>query len=105
LPSTITLLPPLGYRRFLGLVRHAKLVVTDSGGLQEEAAYLGVPTLVVRDNTERPYIVDSGIARLTQMNRIAATGAELLNAGIKFPYRDRWTDGKSGERIAEFLAK
>lgn len=107
LPSTLILLPPLGYRKFLGLARHAKLIVTDSGGLQEEAAYLGVPTLIVRDNTERPYIIASGIARLAGISgeRIAAMGADLLRAGIRAPYRDSWTDGHAGERIAELLSR
>lgn len=62
----IRLIEPLGYVQFMGVVTHAALVVTDSGGLQEETTYLGIPCLTVRPNTERPITVTEGSNRLVK---------------------------------------
>jgi UDP-N-acetylglucosamine 2-epimerase (non-hydrolysing) len=60
----ITLLPPLDYLPMVHLMRHAELVLTDSGGIQEEATSLGIPTLVLREVTERPEGVEAGVLKL-----------------------------------------
>jgi UDP-N-acetylglucosamine 2-epimerase (non-hydrolysing) len=97
-------LEPLGYLDFLCLMQHATLVVTDSGGIQEETTYLRVPCVTVRNNTERPVTVTSGT------NTIAGTTKEGIRRAVKKSlegYRhaeipDYW-DGKAAERIVKVL--
>ncbi|RYE70869.1 MAG: UDP-N-acetylglucosamine 2-epimerase (non-hydrolyzing), partial [Oxalobacteraceae bacterium] len=71
-PPSLQLLPPLPYQAFLSLWSEAALVITDSGGLQEETTALGVPCLTVRENTERPVTVEMGT------NRLAGTDADTV---------------------------
>ena len=105
--QTVRLLPPLGYHETLSLVAHAALVVTDSGGLQEETTVLGIPCLTVRPNTERPVTVSEGTNQLVASTR-AALGAAVESAlggsgavpGIRRP--ELW-DGHAGERIVEAI--
>lgn len=73
--SRLKLLEPLGYLDFLSLQEHAALVLTDSGGIQEESTYLGVPCLTVRPNTERPVTISMGTNQL-----VATESAALVNA-------------------------
>jgi UDP-N-acetylglucosamine 2-epimerase (non-hydrolysing) len=97
--------PPLGYLDFLGLLADARLVVTDSGGIQEETTVLGVPCLTVRERTERPVTVTSGTNRVigTSSERLVAEAVAALSAPRE-PTRlpERW-DGHAGERIAAHL--
>src|SRR5262249_59688750 len=67
----VCLLPPLDYHRFVHLMRRAHLILTDSGGIQEEAPSLGKPVLVLRDRTERPEAVASGTAEMVSGTRDA----------------------------------
>lgn len=78
--ANVFLLEPLSYMPFVALMERAALILTDSGGIQEEAPALGKPVLVMRDTTERPEAVDAGVARLvgTHADRIVAAVAELL---------------------------
>ena len=95
--------PPLGYLEFMGLVRGAAAVATDSGGVQEETTLLRVPCLTVRPNTERPITITSGSNRLI-------TSAELASAVLKAcddgPYTGElpplW-DGHAGVRIGRII--
>jgi len=100
-PSRVLMLPPLRYLDFLGLMAHARLVATDSGGVQEEAAALGLPCLTLRPSTERPATIDAGGNRLV-------TPAGLAEAVLSPPGRARpiplW-DGKAGERMRAHLAE
>ncbi len=64
LPATVTVIPPTGYLEFIALEASARLVLTDSGGVQEETTVLGVPCLTLRDNTERPVTVTEGTNQL-----------------------------------------
>lgn len=103
--GSLRLLDPMGYLEMVGLVASAALVVTDSGGLQEETSYLGVPCLTVRRNTERPVTCTLGTNRLVApdgaMLRDAARAA--LATGRREPRPiERW-DGKAAERIAAVL--
>ena len=95
---------PLPYRSFLGLMANARVVVTDSGGIQEETTALGVPCLTLRRNTERPITVDEGTNQLVEPE--PAEFDHALNAadGRRRRVPELW-DGHTGERIAEDLAK
>jgi UDP-N-acetylglucosamine 2-epimerase len=105
----IRLLPPLGYVPFLSLMRRSYLILTDSGGVQEEAPSLGVPVLVLRKTTERPEAAEAGLARIigTDPNAVVRHVEELLADG--HAYRRMATavnpygDGRASERIAEVL--
>jgi UDP-N-acetylglucosamine 2-epimerase (non-hydrolysing) len=103
--ARITLLPPQGYLEMLGLMKSAKVVVTDSGGIQEETTALGVPCLTVRENTERPITIEKGTNTLVGIDPkdiLAAFQDVLLTGGKAGRIPDLW-DGKAGERIAQIL--
>jgi UDP-N-acetylglucosamine 2-epimerase (non-hydrolysing) len=105
-PRGLVLLPPLGYLDFLGLTAEARMVLTDSGGLQEETTILGVPCLTLRENTERPITVTHGTNVLvgTDPERIVAEARAVLEGRVKEPRIPRYWDGRAGERIADALA-
>lgn len=101
----MVLLPPQGYLEMLGLMAQATVVLTDSGGLQEETTALGVPCLTLRENTERPITVDQGTNTLVGSDRAAILqGVEEVLAGRGKQGRvpELW-DGMAAERIAEDL--
>lgn len=98
-------LPPLGYLEMLGLMQRARLVLTDSGGVQEETTALGVPCLTLRENTERPITVTEGTNTVVGINpdRILTAAREVLTGGGKAGrIPERW-DGHAAERIAAVL--
>ncbi len=98
-------LPPQGYLETLGLIREATLVITDSGGIQEETTALGVPCLTMRENTERPVTVEEGTNVVVGRNRslILQCVAEILAGhGKRGRVPDLW-DGRASERIAAHL--
>jgi UDP-N-acetylglucosamine 2-epimerase (non-hydrolysing) len=104
---SIALLPPAGYLEMLGLMRSARMVVTDSGGIQEETTALGVPCLTVRDNTERPITVTDGTNTLvgTDPARVLAAFRHTLATGGKAGRVPHLWDGHSASRIAAVLAE
>ncbi|CAL95894.1 non-hydrolyzing UDP-N-acetylglucosamine 2-epimerase [Azoarcus olearius] len=99
-------LPPQGYLEMLGLMAGAKLVLTDSGGIQEETTALGVPCLTIRDNTERPITVEQGTNTLvgTDPSAILEAAAAVLDGGGKGGRVPELWDGHTAERIAAHLA-
>jgi UDP-N-acetylglucosamine 2-epimerase (non-hydrolysing) len=105
----ITLLPPLDYLPMVHLMKHAKLILTDSGGLQEEAPSLGVPVLVMRETTERPEGVEAGTLKLigTETSRIVQEAKRLLDDPIAYTKMAKavnpYGDGHAAERIIEAL--
>lgn len=103
----IALLPAQGYLEMLGLMAGARLVLTDSGGLQEETTALGVPCLTLRANTERPITVDYGTNTLVGGDRSAILGAvdEIVAGGGKRGRLPEFWDGHAAERIAADLAQ
>ena len=103
----LLLLDPLGYLEFLGLQRQAALVITDSGGVQEESTYLQVPCITVRENTERPITVEVGTNVLVgqDMARLRTTVDEILNETFKTGAIPPLWDGKAAERIADVIGK
>ena len=98
----IVCLPPLGYLEMLGLMRDARLVLTDSGGIQEESTALGVPCLTLRENTERPVTVSVGTNTLagTQPASIVALARGMLETGGKRGAMPPLWDGHAAERVA-----
>lgn len=103
-PAGLELLPPLPYLEMLGLVRDAGLVLTDSGGLQEETTYLGVPCITVRPNTERPITCTHGTNQLVAPRCDAIIAAARAARARRDHHRpiERW-DGHTAERIAQVL--
>jgi UDP-N-acetylglucosamine 2-epimerase (non-hydrolysing) len=104
-PAGIKFIEPLGFLEFLVLESKAKLIITDSGGIQEEASILHIPCVTVRDNTERPETIDAGINILagTEPQKILAAVQELLAKEHQWPAI--FGDGHAGERIIENLVK
>jgi UDP-N-acetylglucosamine 2-epimerase (non-hydrolysing) len=96
---------PVGYLEFLAMQRDATAVITDSGGIQEETTYLGVPCLTVRENTERPVTVTLGTNILVgrDMQRLQAEIARILEGGAKHGQIPPLWDGQAAERIADIL--
>jgi UDP-N-acetylglucosamine 2-epimerase (non-hydrolysing) len=99
----IALIPPVGYLEMLGLTAEAKLVLTDSGGLQEESTALGVPCFTLRENTERPITIEEGTNSLIGPNpeRLKSAFADLLATGGKAGRVPELWDGKAATRIAQ----
>lgn len=106
-PRGIFLMEPVGYLEFLALQKNALAVVTDSGGIQEETTFLGVPCLTLRENTERPITLDVGT------NLLVGRDMELLKFELRKAVAGKgkrgsipplW-DGRAGERIAEILKR
>jgi UDP-N-acetylglucosamine 2-epimerase (non-hydrolysing) len=97
----VLVVDPLGYVEFMSLVRGAALVVTDSGGIQEETTILGVPCLTLRPNTERPITISHGTNRLVEPEDVVAAAREVLSSARSFPAGPPplW-DGAAGDRIA-----
>jgi len=102
LPPRVRAVEPLEYLDFLRATASADLVLTDSGGVQEEACILGVPCVTMRDNTERPETVDVGANRLSscEPERIERSVAEMLDAG---EWENPFGDGDAAERILDAL--
>jgi len=103
----IQLCAPLGYLDFLALQQHAALVITDSGGIQEETTYLQVPCLTVRENTERPITVTLGTNQLVgqDMPRLQSAALRILCGEIKTGRIPPLWDGQAARRIAQDLAE
>ena len=104
--KSLTLIDPLGYIDFLSLTSHAKLILTDSGGLQEESTALGIPCLTLRENTERPVTVTHGTNRVvgTKTADILAGYRDALAGGQEKRVPELW-DGHTAERIRDLLTK
>jgi UDP-N-acetylglucosamine 2-epimerase (non-hydrolysing) len=105
--AALRLAEPMGYLEFLSLTSGARLVLTDSGGLQEETTFLRVPCLTLRPNTERPVTITEGSNRLTTLARLSPDLDEAMKrrvAGEALPCPALW-DGKASERIADALLR
>ncbi len=105
LEENVVLTDPIGYIDFLALTKDAELIITDSGGIQEESTYLGVQCITVRNNTERPITVEIGTNQLigTDLSKVEKAALEVLDGKIKTGKIPELWDGKAAERIAEIL--
>src|SRR5215472_16056519 len=103
----LRLIPPVGYLDFLCLLDRARLVLTDSGGIQEETTALGVPCLTLRENTERPITVTEGTNQLVGQNpaKIVAAAREILAGKGKRGQVPHLWDGHAAERIVEIILR
>ncbi|MBF0294525.1 MAG: UDP-N-acetylglucosamine 2-epimerase (non-hydrolyzing) [Magnetococcales bacterium] len=104
--ASILLLPPIGYLEMLGCLRDARLVLTDSGGIQEETTALGIPCITLRENTERPITVEQGTNTVigSDPERILAVVEETLAHGGKAGRIPELWDGQAARRIAALVS-
>lgn len=100
----LLLIEPVGYLDMLALQKNARLIMTDSGGIQEETTTLGIPCLTLRDNTERPVTISDGTNRLVGSN--PQNLLEAVNAALNTPVTEHlppYWDGNAAQRIASYL--
>jgi len=99
-PSYLQLIPPVGYLDFIQLQKHARLILTDSGGIQEEACLLGVPSLTLRENTERPEAVEVGASEL-----VGRDAEKAVKATEKWLNKEAfsWTNPFGDGHVAEYI--
>lgn len=104
-PTGITFIPPKNFLEFLQLEAHAILVLTDSGGVQEETCILGVPCVTLRDNTERPETVDVGANILSGVEPDAILKAADAMLGVPRDWKNPFGDGTASEKIVSILSE
>jgi len=96
---------PIGYIDFLALTKNAQLVITDSGGIQEETTFMGVPCITVRNNTERPVTISTGTNLLigTDLSEVMKAAGLILSGDIKMGRIPPLWDGKTADRIVNII--
>ncbi|PID27185.1 MAG: UDP-N-acetylglucosamine 2-epimerase (non-hydrolyzing) [Candidatus Cloacimonadota bacterium] len=105
--KNLILLDPVGYYDFMKLQMNAFMILTDSGGIQEESTFFGVPCLTLRENTERPVTITLGTNQLVklQTESIIKAAEEILNGKIKKGHIPPLWDGKTAERVVDYFRK
>ncbi|HNS20523.1 MAG TPA: UDP-N-acetylglucosamine 2-epimerase (non-hydrolyzing) [Sedimentisphaerales bacterium] len=103
-PDSLRIVEPVRYREFITLERNARFILTDSGGIQEETTYLGLPCLTLRPNTERPVTITEGTNELVDMTNIEKHTANILAGQWKQGKVPSQWDGRTAERITKVVA-
>jgi UDP-N-acetylglucosamine 2-epimerase (non-hydrolysing) len=103
--AQVTLTEPLGYVQFMNLVCSARAVITDSGGVQEETTYLGIPCMTMRENTERPITISEGTNRLVAVGELVAAINEILQGRWPVGRKPALWDGRTAPRCADSLSR
>jgi UDP-N-acetylglucosamine 2-epimerase (non-hydrolysing) len=103
--SSIIAVPPQGYLEMLGLMKDARVVLTDSGGIQEETTALGIPCITLRENTERPITISQGTNTIvgTDVDKIMACYDDVMSTGGKGGRVPELWDGKAAQRIVDII--
>ena len=101
----IYLMEPLGYKDFMSLVMGSKFLITDSGGVQEETTYLGIPCLTLRSNTERPITITEGTNRLCTHENILEMVDNVLEGNFSEGKKPNLWDGKTASRVADCIER
>jgi len=98
---------PIGYYDFMHLQMNAKFILTDSGGIQEESTYFGVPCLTLRENTERPITITEGTNQLVKLEteEIVSKAEEIIKGSFKQGRIPKYWDGKTAERVVNYFRK
>jgi len=105
--ENLILMPPVGYYDFMKLQMNARFILTDSGGIQEESTFFGIPCLTLRENTERPITITIGTNQLIKLETkeiINASQKIILGKGKEGKIPPLW-DGKTAERIVDIFRK
>ena len=101
----LLLLEPLSYRRFMNLVFNCRLTITDSGGIQEETTYLGIPCLTLRSNTERPITLTRGTNHLCEIEELVSKVNSILSMPEKTAPKIELWDGRTAARVVQSIQK
>ncbi len=103
--SGLKLLDPLNYIRFMSLIFECRLVITDSGGIQEETTYLGIPCLTLRPNTERPITIEQGTNQLCTLDNVEERVTAALSGSTRRSRVPEWWDGCTAGRVVESIKR
>ena len=101
--DNLILSEPIGYLEFINLLKNSRLVLTDSGGIQEETTYMNVPCLTVRTNTERPITIQEGTNKLISIDEMEYEVNQILEGNSKTGQNPKFWDGNTAERLCEIL--
>lgn len=99
----LLVLEPLNYISFMNLVFNSGFVITDSGGIQEETSYIGIPCLTIRENTERPITITHGTNQLCELGQVLSKTQDILRGQVQSRKNIELWDGKTAERIVKIL--